>query len=323
MSLGTVSNVLNNPDWVRQETVERVTSAIEKLGFVRNDAARQLKAGKSNALGLVVLDTTNPFFAELARGAEQAALDKDFQLLVGNNGHDKRRENNYLRMFKEQRLSGVMLSPVEGTDDSVSQLRNIGTNLIVVDRKANPALCCSVSVDNEAGGRLTVEHLLSTGRKKIAFVGASLEIQQVADRFHGANQALEKSGTGSSLRVYTAKNMDVLSGREVGNKILEEEEQSRPDAIFAANDLLAVGLLQSFTLTGKISVPNDIAIVGYDDKSFAQAAVVPLTSVKQPAQLIGSTALGLLIDEIENPVTHKHQQVNFQPELIVRESSAK
>ena len=153
-------------------------------------------------------------------------------------------------------------------------------------------------------------------------MGASLEIQQVADRFHGANQALEKSGTGSSLRVYTATSMDVLSGREVGNRILEEDRESRPDAIFAANDLLAVGLLQSFTLTGRISVPKDIAIVGYDDISFAQAAVVPLTSVKQPAQLIGSTALELLIDEIESPDQHEHQQVTFQPELIIRESSA-
>lgn len=321
VSLGTVSNVLNNPDRVKPETVSRVQGAIEKLGFVRNDAARQLKAGRSSALGLVVLDATNPFFAEVARGAEEAALVGNFHLLIGSSGHDKNREAGYLKTFQEQRLSGVMVSPVDEPTDMIGRLRAIGTNLIVVDGKASTQICCSVSVDDVAGGRLAIEHLLSIGRSRIAFVGASRDIQQVADRLAGAREAIAAAQIESSLRIYTAKSMDVISGREVGNQILNEPKHLRPDAIFAANDLLAVGLLQAFAVSGRAMVPEEIALVGYDDISFAQAAVVPLSSIKQPAQLIGSTAVELLLDEINNSSTHQHQQVNFQPELIIRASS--
>jgi LacI family transcriptional regulator len=322
VSLGTVSNVLNYPDRVREVTVKKVNKAINQLGFVRNDAARQLKAGKSRALGLIVLDTANPFFAEMARGAEDAAVTEGYSMLVGNSAHEIARENNYLKMFQEQRLSGVLISPVDDVADSIRQIRTMGTQVVLVDRKADASLCCSVSVDDVVGGKLAVEHLLSLSRTKIAFVGGPLDIQQVADRFLGAKEAVKKTKGKATLRRFAAKNQDVLSGREVGLAIAKEPKATRPDAIFAANDLLAVGLLQAFALKNQIAVPDEIAIIGYDDIAFAQATVVPLSSIKQPANLIGETGLEMLVDEIENPASHTHRQITFQPELVVRESTA-
>ena len=300
VSLGTVSNVLNSPDRVKEETARRVHRAIEGLGFVRNDAARQLKAGKSSAIGLVVLDSTNPFFAELSRGAEDSAIESGFQVLIGNSDHDKSRENASLE---------------------IQSLRDVGTHVVIVDQKALPDLCCSVSVDDIAGGEMAVQHLIEQGKKRIAFVGGSLDIVQVADRLQGANLAKLKAGGSVELEAYRAQNQDVISGRMIGRQILSLPEIERPDGVFAANDLLAVGLMQAFVLDNRIRVPQDIAIIGYDDIDFAEAAVVPLSSIKQPAKLLGSTALGLLIDEIENGNTHKHQQITFQPELIVRAST--
>lgn len=322
VSLGTVSNVLNYPDRVREVTVKKVHKAIEQLGFVRNDAARQLKAGKSKALGLIVLDAANPFFSDLASGAEDAAVREGYAMLVGNSAHEIGREANYLKMFSEQRLSGVLISPVDDAADSIRQVRALGTQAVLVDRKADPALCCSVSVDDVAGGRLAVKHLIEVGRSRIAFVGGPLDIQQVADRLAGAKEAARQSKGAATLKTYKARAQDVLSGREVGLAILKEPKDHRPDAVFAANDLLAVGLLQAFAMKNQIKVPEDIALIGYDDIDFAQATVVPLSSIKQPASLLGETALEMLVDEIENPAGHKHRQITFQPELVIRQSTS-
>ena len=320
VSLGTVSNVLNNPDMVRPLTAEKVQRAIEQLGFVRNDAARQLKAGKSLTLGMVVYDTGNPFFAEITRAAENAAAERHYNVLLGNSDHKLERERNYLQLFDQQRVAGVLVSPTSDIYEQVEELRAHGTQTVVLDRKADADRCCSVSVDDFAGGRIAVDHLLSIGRRRIGFVG-NLAMQQVADRLSGAMAAIKDFGPEAQLIMLESDDMSVISGRQVGDKIREAAATDRPDAIFASNDLLALGLVQAFVLNGNISVPKDIAIIGYDDIAWAEAAVVPLTSIRQPSRLIGETAIDLVLDEINGGAEHKHQQVTFQPELVVRGST--
>lgn len=321
VSQGTVSNVLNHPDRVLEATVQKVQKAIDQLGFVRNDAARQLKAGKSKALGLVLLDSANPFFAEVARGAEDAAVAEGYGFMVANSAYEIGRESKHLKMFQEQRLSGVLITPVDDMVEKIRQLRTTGTQVVLIDRKANASVCCSVSVDDEAGGKMAVEHLLKQGRTKIAFVGGSLDIQQVANRLAGAKAAVKKSSPKATLRTYSAKAQDVISGREVGLAIAKEPKDARPDAIFAANDLLALGILQAFILKNKVQVPREIAIIGYDDIDFAESAVVCLSSIRQPAKELGETGLKLLLDEMENTATHTHRQITFQPSLVIRDST--
>jgi LacI family transcriptional regulator len=320
VSLGTVSNVLNNPDMVRPLTAEKVQRAIEQLGFVRNDAARQLKAGKSLTLGMVVYDTGNPFFAEITRAAENAAAERHYNVLLGNSDHKLERERNYLQLFDQQRVAGVLVSPTSDIYEQVEELRAHGTQTVVLDRKADAARCCSVSVDDFAGGRIAVDHLLSIGRRRIGFVG-NLAMQQVADRLSGAMAAIKDFGPEAQLIMLESDDMSVISGRQVGDEIREAAATDRPDAIFASNDLLALGLVQAFVLNGNISVPKDIAIIGYDDIAWAEAAVVPLTSIRQPSRLIGETAIDLVLDEINGGAEHKHQQVTFQPKLVVRGST--
>jgi len=146
-------------------------------------------------------------------------------------------------------------------------------------------------------------------------------MQQVADRLSGAMAAIKDFGPEAQLIMLESDDMSVISGRQVGDKIREAAAIDRPDAIFASNDLLALGLVQAFVLNGNISVPKDIAIIGYDDIAWAEAAVVPLTSIRQPSRLIGETAIDLVLDEINGGAEHKHQQVTFQPELVVRGST--
>ncbi|MFU8948154.1 LacI family DNA-binding transcriptional regulator [Mycetocola zhadangensis] len=321
VSVGTVSNVLNRPDKVSPRTVDKVRAAIDELGFVRNDAARQLRAGRSLSIGLIVLDVANPFFTDVARGAEDRAAEDGLTVLLGNSDENEDREAAYLDLFEKQRVHGVLISPVGDAHSRLDALHRRGIPTVLVDRPTTDDRFSSVAVDDIAGGYLAARHLLDTGRRRIAFVGGPQDLRQVADRLAGAQNAVAEVEN-ASLEYIPTEGLTVLQGRTVGEAVRERRGDERPDALFAANDLVAMGLLQALSMLGAVTVPDDIAIVGYDDIDFATAAVVPLTSVRQPSALIGSTAVDLLLREAEGGDGFEREHIVFQPELVVRESTA-
>lgn len=319
VSVGTVSNVLNRPEKVAPATVARVQQAISELGFIRNDAARQLRAGKSRALGLIVLDVRNPFFSSLALGAEDRAREAGYSIILGNSDEKVERESAYLDLFEEQRMAGVLISPFGDIDERLLRLRDRGTPAVLVDRSTADSGFSSVAVDDIAGGMLAGRHLLVTGRRRIAFVGGPLDIRQVQDRLTGVEHAAS-SFPGATVEVVLGDSLSITEGRRIGETLAARPPAERPDAIFAANDLMAIGVLQALVMLRSIRVPDDIALIGYDDIDFASGAVVPLTSVRQPAALIGSTAVELLLDEAQGEA-EPGRSVVFQPELVVRAST--
>jgi LacI family transcriptional regulator len=319
VSVGTVSNVMNHPAKVSAATIENVQRAIKELGFVRNDAARQLRAGRSRAVGLVILDVGNPFFAEVARGAEDRAAAAGFSIIMGNSDEKPDRESTYLDLFEEQRMHGVLISPIGDITERLRALRGRGIPAVLVDRTTNDPSFSSVSVDDIAGGTLAVDHLVSVGRRRIAFVGGPMEIRQVADRLEGTRRAVA-AHDGVTLEVVETAGLTVAEGHAVGSDILSRAREDRPDAIFAANDLIAIGLLQALYSLGVAIVPDEIALIGYDDISFAEASVVPLSSIRQPSALIGATAVDILLQEAADREIAPRQIV-FQPELVVRTST--
>ncbi|WP_156761185.1 LacI family DNA-binding transcriptional regulator [Microbacterium karelineae] len=319
VSVGTVSNVLNRPKAVSDATVDRVRQAIDDLGYVRNDAARQLRAGRSTTVGLIVLDAGNPFFADVARGAEDAAAQRGLSVLLGNSDERRDREDAYLALFEEQRVRGVLLSPSSETLAAARRLRDHGIPVVLVDRTAPGSDFSSVAVDDIRGGSIAAGHLLEQGRRRIAFVGGQRSLRQVADRFAGAERAVAKV-EGAHIERLPTDQLTVLAGRDAGAEIAARAPEDRPDAIFAANDLVAVGVMQALVMMGSLRVPEDIALIGYDDIAFAQSTVVPLTSIRQPAQLIGSTALDVLAALADDP-TRAAETIEYEPELIVREST--
>ncbi|UOQ56795.1 LacI family transcriptional regulator [Leucobacter allii] len=320
VSVGTVSNVLNRPEVVAPATVERVAEAIERLGFVRNDAARQLRAGRSRSFGLVVLDTRNPFFMDVAHGAQHRAVDDGYTVLLGASDDSAARERAMLEMFEQHRVAGVLITPVQADLTGLWRLREAGTPVVLVDRGSSDRSFSSVSVDDVEGGRIAAAHLLDRGRRRIAFVGGPVDIQQVADRLNGARSAVA-ARPDATLEVFPTQALSVLEGRRIGERIAGMPASERPDAVFAANDLLAMGVLQALVMTGSLRVPEDIALIGYDDIDFASAAVVPISSVRQPAIEIGSTAVELLLREADAGSASAHEQIVFTPELVVRAST--
>jgi LacI family transcriptional regulator len=319
VSVGTVSNVLNSPAKVSPKSVERVQAAIVELGYVRNEAARQLRAGRSSTIGLVVLDVRNPFFTDVARGAEDEASSHALSVILGNSDENSEREAGYLDLFDEQRVHGVLISPYGDIGPRLERLRARGTPAVLVDRISRDQSVSSVSVDDVAGGRLAVAHLLDTGRRRIAFAGGPFDIRQVSDRLEGARAALHERPD-ATLEVIELPALTVLEGRRAGEALAARAPADRPDSVFAANDLVATGLLQALVMQGSVRVPEDMALIGFDDIDFASAAVVPLSSIRQPSQLIGRTAVQILLEEAADP-SLAPRQVVFQPELVVRAST--
>jgi LacI family transcriptional regulator len=321
VSVGTVSNVLNRPDVVATATRERVQAAISELGFVRNESARQLRSGTARAIGLVVLDVSNPFFTDVARGAEEAATEAGHAVILCNTDESIQKEARHLELLAEQRVHSVLITPADPSLEPVHKLRQRGVSVVLLDHPAQLADACSVSVDDHTGGFLAVEHLIAMGHQDIVMVNGNVNrLYQARERHAGATKAMTDAGRkADELGVVEVRAFTVAAGLAAGQQILAT--RPRPTAVFCANDLLALGVLQSMVRAG-VRVPDDVAIVGYDDIDFAAAAAVPLSSVRQPRWLIGHTAAELVIAEAHEHDQHEHQHVVFTPELVVRASSA-
>ena len=321
VSLGTVSNVMNRPEVVSPTTRERVERAMAELGFVRNESARQLRAGTSRTLAYVMLDGSNPFFHDVAQGIESAADDADLSLFICNSNSRAEREEIHLDRLTQQRVQGILITPVDPDAAYLAEIAARGIPVVIVDRVRTNGEFCSVAVDDILGGRIAVEHLVEQGHTRVAVIGGPESIGQVHERLAGAREIWSELGLPADDLVYlpTAA-MTVAEGRSAGERLAGLPARRRPTAAFCVNDLLALGLLQQSIGSG-LRVPDDLAIVGFDDIEFAAAAAVPLTSVRQPRQELGRAAAQLVLDEATNP-KHEHKQLTFTPELVARASTA-
>lgn len=322
VSVGTVSNVVNNPDRVLPATRQRVLDAIRTLGWSPNQQAQALRAGRSRTIGLAVMDVANPYFADLLRGAQARLEEAGYGATIGDADNRPEREAAVLQSFRHQRVRGVILGPIQGVPSEVEALQRAEIPTVLVDR-ADGGTGCTVGVDDVAGGRIAVEHLLAQGHTSIAFVGGPSTLAQVRDRRRGAEEAA--AAAGASILAVSAKALDFASGRAAAEHLALLPNHERPTAVFCANDLIAIGLLQGL-VAGGFRVPEDVAIVGYDDIEFASAATVPLSSVVQPRRDLGRTAADLLIREFEDRdagVEHEHRTITYTPDLVIRRSSVR
>src|SRR4051812_19059512 len=212
------------------------------------------------------------------------------------------------------------MPPTGGMNPAVEALRSRGTPVVLLDRRATGPDQCAVAVDDVLGGRLAADHLLERGHRRIAFIGGSSGLPQVRERRAGVAAAVrEGPGSDDALTVFSPATLTVAGGRETASEIIGLPAARRPTAAICANDLIALGVLQEMVRHG-VRVPDDFAIVGYDDIDFAAAAAVPLTSVRKPRVELGRRAAELLLDEASDP-GHQHSQPVFEPTLVVRESS--
>jgi len=319
VSVGTVSNVLNRPDVVAERTRERVEEAIEELGFVWNNTARQLRGIRNPSIALVVLDVANPFFTEVARGVERAASDAEHLVVLVTSESSPERETRALRLLDQQRVAGILISPAaQRGSPYLAQLRRHGTRVVLLDRHRSRGDHCTVAVDDTSGASQVARHLIELGHTKIGLLNGPRDLKPCFERRDGF------------LKVLAERDIELAAGCDVeGAMTIEDGERAAgemfdaghvPTALFCGNDLMAIGAEQAAIARG-LRIPDDIAIVGYDDIRFAATSPVPLTSVRNPAFELGFKAAELLIDEVTNGATHKHRSVLLHPELVAREST--
>jgi len=319
VSPGTVSNVLNRPEKVAGGTRLRVETAIKELGFVRHGSASTLRAGHSRTVGLSVIDIGNPFFTDVAAGVEDLASERGYAVILGNSSGSRAKEERNLLVFAEQRVRGVLITPSDEDPVRLDMLRERGICLVLVDHPAERADQCSVAVNDVTGGQMAVRHLLTGGADHLAYVTGPPAIRQCQDRRRGAERALADAGRDPmELRELSMPAMTAAAGQQAAERLLARA--ALPDALFCANDLLALGMLRGLLQAG-VRVPDDVSLIGYDDIDFASVSTVSLSSIRQPTYQLGRVATELLLDECDNPGTHAHQQIMFQPDLVVREST--
>lgn len=319
VSLGTVSNVLNRPEIVAESTRRRVLEVIDSIGYVRTEGARQLHGLASRVIAVVGLDSAGPSFTALTTGVEQAARKADLGVMVCTGARDLAEEARHLALITSHQLRGAVLMSGDGVGRTVAAFRRHAVPFVMADQCAPEPGRCSVGVDDVAGGHAAVRHLLGQGHRSVVHVGGPERLAPIRDRRRGARNAVSRSGLPSvSLHELSCLDMTVSAGKDAGQRILGMP--TRPTAVFCADDLLALGVMQALYEAG-LRVPEDIAVVGYDDLAFAASAVVPLTTVRRPTVAMGRQAGRLLIEDTAHDAAHEHARVVLQPELVVRRST--
>jgi LacI family transcriptional regulator len=315
VAVGTVSNVLNNPDIVTEQTRVKVEAAITELGFVRNSAARALAARRTDTVGLILIDIGNSLFVDIARGAESAAGQAQLKLLLANSDSTRSKQDNYLELFDQARVAGVLLTPLEEPLDVAHAVLGHGRPVVLVIATSPDPLTCSVMVNEELGGYLAARHLLHEGARRLVFLAGCPDLRLIRRRLAGVERAVAEAG--ASLRVVEAPNLTIGTGREVGRQVLLSQSV---DGVVCPSDLLAVGVIQAATDLG-IRVPDELMVVGYDDNHFASESSIPVSTVSLPGYRMGELAIELLLEEIHQGSGHVHRTVMLDPHLVPRRSS--
>lgn len=317
VSYATVSHVINNTRVVSQETRERVLAAMAALNYRPNALARSLRQGKTNTLGLVLPDSANPFFAEISRSIEDEAFRKGYSVFLCNTELDTQRELFYVDVLSKKQVDGIIFIAAGDQADSLDFLLRESMPVVMIDRDVPNVEVDAVLTDNQLGGFLATHHLIELGHKKIACIAGPSSITPSAERIIGYRSALEQAGIPYDEDLVLRGDYHAQSGLEVTQSILKMDP--RPTAIFALNDLMALGALRAAAEAG-FSIPRDLAVVGYDDLELTHFTNPPLTTIAQPKKEVAVQAVNLLVDRISRK-SRPPIRVVLPPELVVRRST--
>jgi LacI family transcriptional regulator len=319
VSAGTVSNVLNRPSYVGADTRRRVLEVIAELEFEPSKSAQQFRPGRERHIDEEWMAHVGDREAQRALAADDEAKRLGMGVVLVLAGEDPRREEHNLDLLVQLRVHGIMITPVDEVNPRLEKLIEQGIPIVYVDRISGNRPCCWVTTDDAFGGRIAGRHLVERGHRRLAFAGGSTFSEHVERRFAGFHD--EVAGVAESVLRYDTESWRLVDGIKVADVIAALPPRERPTAVMCANDLIALGVMQGLWHHG-MRIPDDIAVVGFDDLDWAAASMVPLTSVRQKRHELGQLAVQMLVDEITNGEVHEHRHVLVEPALIVRESSA-
>jgi len=319
VSSATVSRVLANKPYIREEIRQRVLQAVETLGYQPNRVARTLRVQSSQIIGLIISDIQNPFFTALVRAVEDQAYAHQYAVFLCNSDENFDKESLYIDLLMAERVAGVIIVPTNENAGSINKLYKANIPLVVVDRQIRDLDLDTVSIDNVKAAHDLVAHLVENGHQRIGAILASPEITTGYERFQGYMAALNEQGIqfDPSL-VRTGLPREVL-GRQFVDELLSLP--TPPTALFTGNNLLTVGALHGIKDRG-LKIPDDLSLVAFDDMEWYSVISPTLTAVAQPIYEMGWAAADLILKRIDNP-NKPIEKVIYKPELRIRESARK
>lgn len=318
VSTATVSHVINKTKYVSEETREKVLSAIEKFDFYPNAHARMLAMGRSNIIGLLISDITNPFFPELVKSIETAVFEHGYNLMLFNTNYDSQRAADYVRRLIQMNVAGVALMTAELDPLLIDELLKKKVRAVFNDLGIVNEYMSNVVLDYAGGIEEAVRHLVSLGHKKIAHISGSNRIRSGVIRREAFLASIKKNLPNESAPLVVQGDFRFDSGRAAAIQILEAKQL--PTAVIAANDMMALGAMQEFKEVG-LKIPQDISLVGFDDIAFTALSEPQLTTICSPRIEIGRRAIEALVTTIEHP-NQTGTEIHIPTYLIKRKSTA-
>lgn len=321
VSAMTVSRVINGSAKVTDETRTRVEAAIAELSYVPNTLARGLTQHRSGTIGMVVPDLGDPFFTLVLRGAEQVARRAGYRLIVCNTNSENELEAGYIDDLIAHQVDGIIIAPVNDLSKPViARLAARPMPHVLVDRSIPGVEADIVQGDSIGGARILVDHLVAHGHRTIAHITEPQNVSTARDRLSGYREALEAHGIPYDPELVEEGSGATIAGAETATARLLQR-QAPPSAIFAVNNLAAVGVVLAVRAAG-LSVPGEVAVACFDDIELAALICPFLTVMAQPATSFGTLAIQLLLDQIQGTATTRRRVVVLPGDLIVRESTA-
>jgi LacI family transcriptional regulator len=317
VSITTVSHVVNGTRFVSETARARVNDAITALKYVPSALARSLKNNRTHTIGMMIPNCSNPFFAELIRGIEDTCFAADFNVILCNSDDDANKQRKYIRVLTEKQVDGLIIFSSGGDTELSQLLREIEMPRILLDREVEQVSADLVEVDHEAGAWIATRHLIDLGHKRIACITGPLDLAPARQRLNGYRRAIAEAG----LPITPMWEIDGGFTSEMGYSAMQRllVLSQKPSAVFASNDLMAIGAICAGTAHG-LRVPEDVSVVGFDDIALAAYSSPPLTTVVQPKHQLGAMAASFLIERIAHPDRPLRREI-LQPKLSLRKST--
>jgi LacI family transcriptional regulator len=317
VSLSTVSRVIHGHPAVDSALQKRVLEAVERLNYQPNRAAQRLRSQVNSVIGLVISDIENPFFTSIVRGVEDVAYDNQMTVILCSTDEDPVKQERRLEVMAKERVAGLIIAPAHGDSlASLHKLHQSGMPIVLLDRYIGSGELDGVMVDNVEGAYTATRHLIAQNRRRIALVNGDSRIKTFEDRLKGYRMALAEANIPFDDDLVTEVDPKIERSQRATLRLLQREQ--RPDAIFASNNLITVGVLKAIRQL-KLKIPEEVALVGFDDMPWSSELCPPVTSVAQPTYELGKEAGRLLIRRLQDPGGFQ-QTIVLHTRLIVRES---
>ncbi|HET7795540.1 MAG TPA: LacI family DNA-binding transcriptional regulator [Rhizobacter sp.] len=317
VSVTTVSHVINGTRFVSEDAKARVLAAIAALNYVPSAVARSLKSSRTHTVGMMIPNSSNPYFAEIIRGIEDTCFAAGFNVILCNSDDDPHKQAAYVRVLSEKQVDGLIVLSSGGDPELLDTLRGAPMPQVVVDREIDDLAADLVEVDHEGGARLAVAHLVGLGHARIACIAGPLLLSPARQRVQGWRSALLAAGLACDDSLVAQGGFTAAGGFDAMRVLLAQ----CPSAVFASNDLMAIGALCAAADAG-LRVPQDLSLIGFDDIALAAYSNPPLTTIAQPKHQTGELAAHLLMQRIAQPGRPLQREI-LHPLLVLRRSAAR